>query len=36
MSSDAYRWRSGGCHCGGVRFEVANAHGLSHLSKEPA
>ncbi len=21
--SDGFTWRSGGCHCGGVRFEVA-------------
>ena len=23
MSGGAFAWRSGGCHCGGVRFEVA-------------
>ena len=23
MSPDGFTWRSGGCHCGGVRFEVA-------------
>jgi hypothetical protein len=23
MSSDGFSWRAGGCHCGGVRFEVA-------------
>lgn len=23
MSADAFTWRAGGCHCGGVRFEVA-------------
>lgn len=23
MSGDAFTWRAGGCHCGGVRFEVA-------------
>ena len=23
MSQDAFTWRAGGCHCGGVRFEVA-------------
>ena len=21
--TDAFQWRAGGCHCGGVRFEVA-------------
>jgi hypothetical protein len=25
MSSDGFSWRAGGCHCGGVRFEVALA-----------
>jgi hypothetical protein len=25
VSQDPYTWRSGGCHCGGVRFEVALA-----------
>jgi hypothetical protein len=23
MSADGFSWRPGGCHCGGVRFEVA-------------
>ena len=23
MSSGTFSWRAGGCHCGGVRFEVA-------------
>jgi len=23
MSLDGFSWKSGGCHCGGVRFEVA-------------
>ncbi|HEY5105263.1 MAG TPA: GFA family protein [Caulobacteraceae bacterium] len=23
MSSEAYTWRAGGCHCGAVRFEAA-------------
>ena len=23
MSADGFAWRAGGCHCGGVRFEVA-------------
>lgn len=23
MSPDPFTWRAGGCHCGGVRFEVA-------------
>ena len=23
MSDAAFTWRAGGCHCGGVRFEVA-------------
>ena len=23
MTGDAFPWRPGGCHCGGVRFEVA-------------
>ena len=23
MSDDRLSWRGGGCHCGGVRFEVA-------------
>lgn len=23
MTSDGFNWRAGGCHCGGVRFEVA-------------
>lgn len=23
MSLDGFSWRAGGCHCGGVRFEVA-------------
>ncbi len=23
MTDDHFTWRSGGCHCGGVRFEVA-------------
>ena len=23
MSEDAFTWHAGGCHCGGVRFEVA-------------
>jgi len=23
VSGDAFTWRAGGCHCGGVRFEVA-------------
>jgi hypothetical protein len=25
MSSDGFSWHAGGCHCGGVRFEVALA-----------
>lgn len=25
MSSRGFSWRAGGCHCGGVRFEVALA-----------
>jgi hypothetical protein len=25
MSGSAFSWRAGGCHCGGVRFEVALA-----------
>jgi hypothetical protein len=25
MSSQGFSWRAGGCHCGGVRFEVALA-----------
>jgi hypothetical protein len=23
VSGSAFTWRAGGCHCGGVRFEVA-------------